>query len=88
MARRGERRRRGLHPQRDPGLAQFFQRFAAKQRAEKKPIGLQCAIDLDESAGEIVDKMERQTGHHKIEAALQRTAVLPRRQRLSGRVRA
>ncbi len=53
---------------RGEGLTQLRQRVAADHRRQQQAIGPECAADLREHAGQIVDKLQRQRGDHEIEA--------------------
>src|SRR5262249_35978913 len=49
------------------GIAQFRQTFATDERSQQQAIRLQRAANLDQSAGQIVDKLQRQCRHNQID---------------------
>src|SRR3954454_14506134 len=49
------------------GLAQLGERVSAGKRCEKKSIRLERSPDLNQRAGQIIDELQSERGHHKIE---------------------
>ena len=47
-------------------LPQFLQRAAAKQAADKQPVGAQCPSDLHQCAGQVVDAVQCEQRHGEI----------------------
>ena len=68
------------------GFAQYAQTVAADHRRQQQTVRLQCALDLDERAGQVIHKLQRQRRHDKIERGIgerQRFLVGSHRQRRS-----
>ena len=52
------------------GFAQFGQAVAADQRGQKQAVRLERAADLDQRAGQVIDKLQRQRRDDQIERAV------------------
>ena len=50
--------------------SQFVQSFAAKQRRQEYTVRLQHPADLDQRAGKIIDRMQRENARHQIESGI------------------
>ena len=61
------------------GFAQFGKTIAADQRRQQQAVRLERAADLDQRAGQVVDELQRQRGHHEIERAVGERQAPPRR---------
>ena len=51
-------------------LAQFAEAGAADQRRQQQTVGLERAADLDQRAGQIIYKLQRQAGDNQIERGI------------------
>ncbi len=54
----------------EPGAAQFLERGATEQAADKQAVGLQAAADLEEGAGQVIDSVKGERRDDQIEACI------------------
>ena len=68
--------------QRRPELRE---RSSAQHRGQQQAVGLQGAADLQQGTRQVVDEVQRESGHDQIERLIRRRAALPRPPARAGR---